>query len=412
MVILEDFAKRALRRISPIYEDSEFIKEFFNGISFDAVRNYFLKLREQSFIETVDWAIEYQERKYSLEPRPDLTLEERRARLGIKARQHFPINPRRLEKTIYDNFNVATYLSEETRGFIEMIYNVASEENYYRALDYLRREKPAHLDLKLSVSIYIPTGSGGDDEDDPEIVIRPDDIPIPTSEDDKKNFHRLYAGGAVAVGGFVEIGLASPEDDIKQLYAGGATFIAGDITIDFASPDADVNQLYAGGVFGLMGEITIDTADKPFEPRFRENPTARLAIAGGRTSTRVNSSQMLMRAAMPRLTAETVAVPLPEAIPSFATIARGHMTYYAPPPPSFDDGEWDTVKIFFGFDFSRHRRYRGIAVPNPRDDLTKEEIKAVGQYAVDNKLIKNSLGETATRVLGAALKVKDVKKIF
>ena len=85
---------------------------------------------------------------------------------------------------------------------------------------------------------------------------------------------------------------------------------------------------------------------------------------------------------------------------------------YVPFDLEDDDGDWDTVKIFFGFNISRHRRYRGISMPNPRDDLTREEIKATGQYAVDNQLIKNALGEVATRVLGAALKKKEITTIF
>lgn len=410
MIILEDFAKRALRRISPIYESSDFIKEFYNGISFDAVRNYFLKLREQSFIETVDWGIEYQERKYSLEPRPDLSLEKRRARLGIKARQHYPINPRRLEKTIYDNFGLATYLSEDKRGWIEMIYNRASEEEYNNTLEYLRREKPAHLDLSLSLNIVVPTGSKDDDKDkDDTIVIRPDNIPLPTSEEDKKKFQRLYAGVAHAVDAVITIGLKKPDDVKGKLYAGVAVCNERNLTINIDKPP-DVNLKLYAGVAVLNGiEITIDTYDQPFKPRFIENPTPSLAVAGGYGIKKPPQRLLMTKSRLLADSAPTTSTPL--FFPTGAAIARGALQQYSP-LPDFDDDEWDTVKIFFDFPISRHRRVRGIAMPNPRDDLTREEIKAVGQYAVDNKLVMNSAGEYATGVTRAALKVKDVKKVF
>ncbi len=74
----------------------------------------------------------------------------------------------------------------------------------------------------------------------------------------------------------------------------------------------------------------------------------------------------------------------------------------------FDEAdEWNVVKIFFDFPISRHRRWRAISMPNPREDLTKEEIKATGQYAVDNELIMNEAGEIACAVTHAALKRKD-----
>ena len=50
-------------------------------------------------------------------------------------------------------------------------------------------------------------------------------------------------------------------------------------------------------------------------------------------------------------------------------------------------------------------------MPNPRPDLTREEIKETGQYAVDNRLIKNERGEIANRVLGAAYKRREVTTI-
>ena len=47
-------------------------------------------------------------------------------------------------------------------------------------------------------------------------------------------------------------------------------------------------------------------------------------------------------------------------------------------------------------------------MPHPRPDLTREEIKAAGQYAVDNELIMNARGEIATAITHAAVKTRQV----
>lgn len=51
------FAQRALRRVSPIYENSRYMKLFYDalGTKWDKLMAYFMTLREQHFIDTVDW---------------------------------------------------------------------------------------------------------------------------------------------------------------------------------------------------------------------------------------------------------------------------------------------------------------------------------------------------------------------
>ena len=65
--------QRMLARVSPIYDNSRFMKLFYDalGQEWEPLRKFFETLREQHFIETVDWGIEYLEHKYSLAPRPD-----------------------------------------------------------------------------------------------------------------------------------------------------------------------------------------------------------------------------------------------------------------------------------------------------------------------------------------------------
>lgn len=157
--------KRMLKRVSPIYDNSIFMKMFYEGVGseFDKVRAYFETLREQSFPHLVDWAIEYQEHKYSIIPDKSLTLEQRRERLKIKIESKRPLNPAILEKYIADNYGIEVYLGETDPGFITI--ELEHYEDLLKFLQWLLREKPAHLMLKavlrkqLLAPLYVGIGT-------------------------------------------------------------------------------------------------------------------------------------------------------------------------------------------------------------------------------------------------------------
>ena len=376
-IVLTEFAERAFKRITPMYEDDEFIQEIFNGASFDNVREYFKTLRNQRFIESVDWGIEYQEHKYSLEPRPDLTLEQRRMRLGIRAQIHRPLNPARLEMAIKDNFGLDVYLYEKDPGYIWLCANYMTEESFKNTVEFLSAEKPAHL--VLGSYIHLVDYVGGRAEDDDEFADRPvlhkdEDPSIPSTPAEKKKYPRLFAGVGLAANGSAAITPAVPTNDLVRARAGVAQFVHGEAKIEPARPTNDLIRLKAGVGFSVGGEITIG-CDYELPPyHIRENPTALLA-------------------------------------PSSFAIARGAL-YFEPPPDELESLPFDTVKIFFNFPISRHRRVRGVALPNARQDLTREEIQQTGQYAVDNKIITNAAGELASSVTKAALKTRESIRVF
>ena len=413
MIILNDFAERALKRISPVYDESEFIRYFFNGVgvSFDTIRKFFKNFREQGFIETVDWGIEFQEHKYSLEPRPDLSLEERRRRLGIRAQIHRPINPARLEKAIYDYFGVKTYLYEKDPGYIRIFTNQLTEDGYWGMLDFLQSEKPAHLDLSTHIHI-IEYGGGGELEDDLPIIPPDEDPPIPKTPEEKAKYPRIFAGVAKITSGSVQIDMATPslQDTVVKVNAGVAKITNGEVQVGIAKPAGAKMIMHAGVVVNIGGEMLIDSFDKVVPPYIRENPTPKLAMAGGQTIIKnYNPTPLLLKAMRPQLMAnEASSLRLSS---SFGAIARGALSF-TPPEDDLTSLGYDTVKIFFDFPISRHRRVRGIAMPNARQDLTRAQIQEVGQYAVDNKLIKNEQGEIATSVSHAALKLKTSTTVF
>lgn len=142
---------------SPIYSDSYFMKSFYQalGTEWDEAREIFLSLREQSFIERVTWGIEYLEHKYSVEPNPNLSLEERRARLRIRSHAKYPLNPAFLKKKAMEFWGLNCYFDEtEKAGYIFVsIDNYYNPENFGEMMEYLQRVRPAHLELKYRALI-------------------------------------------------------------------------------------------------------------------------------------------------------------------------------------------------------------------------------------------------------------------
>ena len=444
---LADYTARALKRISPIYDESLFIKNFFNGVGtkYDLLREYFKTFGDQSFIDTVDWAIAVQELKYSLDVRPDLSLEERRARLGIKARTHRPLNPARLEKYIKEKFGIRTYLYEKEAGYIRIYAEKFSESGYPKMIDWLTVEKPAHLSLATYFNTTEYLGGGGYASN---TIFNPDvPIELPKTIAAKKNFPRMFAGIAQAITGVKKIGLQEPKDTQNEIIAGVAQSWSGEVTIAPKQLKHSGIVMRAGVSISVVEKVWIDSYEKPTLPYYpfrleppyepddnhdfyydmidkaeiyikeEEQSSTRLMMKNFKTATLGASNEeyfndltFLPEDKLPhefewRNITENPYANLAAA--SFS-IARGKYIFE---DIVIDTDEWDIVKIFFGFATSRHRRYRGIAMPNPRADLTKEEIKDTGQYAVDNELIKNERGEIANRVLGAAYKRREVTDI-
>lgn len=273
--------KRMLKRISPIYGNSIFMKMFVDaeGREFQDIREYFESLRDQFHTPSVSWAIEAQERRYSVVPDNSLTLEERRARLRIKLEAKRPLNPAILEKFAKDNYGIDVYLDEVS----EPGYIVMTVEDYSKAerfIKWLLIEKPAHLMIHVIVYKKI----------------------------------------------------------IFPAYVGIAQFRRGHITIN------------------RMDEVTI-------EPRKITD------VLGSRT--------MVIE-------------------PHQVTITDGDEITIIP----IDNVLSDALALNLGFQTSAPRT---ITLPNPKPDLTADEINEVSAFAVDREIFVNNTGETTGSVTEAKL---------
>ena len=235
-ILMSRTGERMLSRVSPVYDNSTFMKSFFHaiGTEWEKIRRYFLTLREQKFIQTVDWGIEYLEHKYSIVPDRTLTLEERRARLGVKAFNKRPLNPAVLEKYARDYFGLDVYLDESDAGYIWVIATELNQVGYEGFMKFLTQEKPAHLALAflLYFSEYIGTKDG-------------DDLP------------KLNVGIAQVTSGTTEVKLSRPKSQCITLHTGITQLIHGKEKIGLPHPKGHLLKFYAGGVLAVSGTILI-----------------------------------------------------------------------------------------------------------------------------------------------------------
>lgn len=256
MIELKDFSQRALRRISPIYDNSDFVKHLFNSIAsdYDLLRALFKSLRQQSFIDTVDWGIEYQELKYSLPIREDLPLEERRKLLGIRAQIHRPLNPARLELAIKKAYDTDVYLYEKDSGYIK-IYTNQYGGKFNQIVDFLKVEKPAHLLIGWYLNLVEYIGEG----ERRRIIYTPGmTLELPKSEADKKNYPRISTGIGKIFTGFETVGLRHIENIVSALNVGGVKILTGALTVQTFRASQAVNQLSHTSAQAVTGEVTID----------------------------------------------------------------------------------------------------------------------------------------------------------
>ena len=257
--------KRMLRFVAPVYENSFWLKSYFDalGVDFDVLAKYFSELRAQTHIPSVTWGIEYLERKYSVEPAPQLNLEERRERLRIKATVHPPLNPAVLEKLAREKHDFDCYLDESHAGFINIIANRVPSVNANGFIPWLVEEKPAHLALegRLIWTYYVGDERYSEDLGDLHEVT---EAILPIDDADKKNFPRLFAGALEVVSGEKNISLARPDLNFPQkLHAATAELLYGGKTFSLATPHNQLAQFYIGQALFKTGDIRINTSTKP-----------------------------------------------------------------------------------------------------------------------------------------------------
>ena len=520
--------KRMFRRVSPIYDTSWFMRHYYDGLgaAWEKIRAYFTTLREQHFTQTVDWGIEYLERKYSLEPRPDLSLEERRARLKIKVAKKYPLNPAVLEKYARDNYDFDTYLDETTNpGHIRLLFNHSTKAGIEGFLKYLLEEKPAHLTLGSEMILVDFIGGGGEDYE-PAFVVRDPESLIPKTDAEKKKVPRLFAGQAETHVGVKEISLphlpdykqkiyagialmengfrggvdlALPhilfgnnhrafvgqalvrgggltinaymgdlptyEDIIEsaiadlliadwgiardgevkipvevydraysvRLYQGAALSVTGDKNISLPKP-ADVEQkIFTGNAFAKLGNVSIDHTP---ERRLKNYITLRVGQTlyktgnvtidsatrpsipeGKRYFGKTSNLYVTFKNALAKLGNETIKPgsqlwrELHKTVvrAGAALVKSGEIIINAADDDIFSVPEGSWLKMWFRFPQGLAKQ---ILLANPREDLSRSDIRQIGDLAAADEIFVNDAGDVTTGLSRAALITQNVRKIF
>ncbi|MBR1805851.1 MAG: DUF2313 domain-containing protein [Selenomonadaceae bacterium] len=276
--------KRMLSFVAPIYEKSFWLKSYFDalGVDFDTLLKYFSTLRNQTHVPTVDWGIEFLERKYSIVPDANLTLEQRRERLRIKAAVHLPLNPAVIEKFAREHFDFECFLDEATPGYIYIIANHFTVDAP-KFVTWLVEEKPAHLAIggRYLRTQYIGEEKFAVPNESPRIEF---DSILPIDDADKKHFPRLFAGAVEVQVGLKTFDIARPHDIKGTVYVGQALGEFGGKKYSLARPfifDGNRHQLYAAQTLTKGGGLTInaDLRDLPTYENIIESPFVELALA-------------------------------------------------------------------------------------------------------------------------------------
>lgn len=198
---------------------------------------------------------------------------------------------------------------------------------------------------------------------------------------------QLRAGMARFVEGTKNISLTEPGGTLSQVNVGSGFFIEGSEKINPARPSSQAAKIYAGVAMSIGGEITIGLEPLQPLPEIEIPPSYALDYEDFFISENPIADMLVVDMGITR-------------------------DFNFTEPLDLDDMTADTLKLFFAFPISRHRRYRAVTVKNPRPDVTREEMKAVGQFVADKKIIMNALGEYANGVFAAALKKTDVTEVF
>lgn len=482
--------KRMLKFVAPVYENSLYIKRYFDalGVDFDLLNRYFSTLQNQAHIPTVDWGIEFLERKYSIEPDPRLTLEERRERLRIKATQHPPISPAFLERHALEKYGFTCFLDEKTPGYITVIANEfpSTAPDF---LFWLTEEKPAHLALggRFVKAWYVGDESLAEPDDEPRVTFEP---AVPIDDDDKRHFPRLFVGNADLRSGEVELSLAHPTPTYEtQAFAETVNFIFGRKEISLRKPELDFDaQIFAAQILSKVGNIKIDTSTKPHDDEdiIAHSWTAKIFaetvnLVHGRqiwsmsrpknqqatltagtvdvqtgslklkpstlrdSQTTITAGQVLTKSgeikidtstkptstdnffghsSTAHVCAQTADVqsgnitvdknPIPKryavvrvgqvlTCAGFVTIGASDSDWHDLP----DDGDW--LKLRFRFP---NLGKRFVTLPDPRDDLEKDDIREVGNFAAEKGMLLNSDREPTSGIDLAMLIKRNIRKIF
>ena len=213
----------------------------------------------------------------------------------------------------------------------------------------------------------------------------------------------VHAGTVNLIHGKKVWSLARPKNPVTNLHAGIADVKSGSVTIDFERKKR-ISQnlnLHAGIAEVKTGTVKIDT-DTPHgdDNIFHKTWTARTCAGVAELKT----GSVTIRDSSRRNVRGKVVVHIGQVLKrvGYITIKPADSDF-----PDMPSGDWLGLRFRFP-----NLSKRIITLPNPRDNLVKQDIRDVGDRAAETKILLNSAGEATTGIDLAMLTTRSVRKIF
>ena len=201
---------------------------------------------------------------------------------------------------------------------------------------------------------------------------------------------KVFAGMSNVIFGKKFWNLSVPQDTVAKSFALNVQVNTGKVTLETERRQNFVSQVdvHAANILSKVGNITIDTSDE----RSDEN------YFGKAWTSKVCAAQVNLVTGSKTLGDETtrhnfkskVRVGVVETFTGYVTIGCSENEPFPEVPT---DGNWITLRYRFP-----SLRKRFITLKDPRDDLTKADIREVSDITTASKVLLNSYGQLTTGV--------------
>ena len=195
--------------------------------------------------------------------------------------------------------------------------------------------------------------------------------------------------------------MSRPRDQQVNLTAGTVDVQTGSMKLKPSTLRDVQTTLTAGQVLTKSGEIRIDTSTKPTSTDnfFGHSSTAHVCaqtadVQSGNVT--VTDNKIPKRYAVVRIGQVLTCA-------GFVTIGASDSDWHDLP----EDGDW--LKLRFRFP---NLGKRFVTLPDPRDDLEKDDIREVGNFAAEKGMLLNSDKEPTSGIDLAMLIKRNIRKIF
>lgn len=147
--------------ITPIYHEAEtalWIMEAM-GLQADLFVKWVYEIAEQILPQTATWSLDYWEEEYGLPVHPNISMEQRRAKILNAVRTRAPMNPEKLEEILETLFQIekVKVIERTAKNTFEVqLYEQFLEQQWQVIFQTIEKYKPAHLLLEAKSILETP----------------------------------------------------------------------------------------------------------------------------------------------------------------------------------------------------------------------------------------------------------------